>query len=393
MTDPSFSTGSDPDPNPDVSTDVSIGGNVQDSEAALVAQVHEAQAAGRALRIQGTGSKAFYGNSCPAEAVLDCTGHRGVVAYEPSELAITARAGTSLLEIEHLLAEQSQQFPFEPPHFGDGTGSDDIGGGTLGGLVATGLSGPSRPYTGSVRDAVLGVRLLNGRGEVLHFGGQVMKNVAGYDLSRLMAGALGVLGVLLEVSLKVIPTPPATLTLVHECSLEAALQQLRRWARRPLPITASAWYQGRLMIRLSGSDEALAESHRLLGGTPLDVAESAWRVLRDQRHAFFLGDAPLWRLSVSPATPADALPGAEDQLIEWGGALRWLTGDQDVAQLRALAQAAGGHATLFRPGRGPMPADGVFNPLEPVVKRLHQQLKSAFDPQGILNPRRLYPDL
>ncbi len=364
----------------------------EDGQDALAEQVQAASADGRTLLICGGGSKVFYGNPVAADAALDCTAHTGVVAYEPTELAITVRGGTRLADIEALLAAQGQQLPFEPPHFAP---SDDTSSATIGGTVAAGLSGPRRPYAASVRDALLGVRLLNGRGQVLDFGGRVMKNVAGYDVSRLMAGAMGVLGVLLEVSLKVIPRAPGSLTLVREEPLPRALELLRRWSRRALPITASAWVDGRLYLRIDGGEEALAETHRLVEGLPLTAADTFWRDLRDQRLGFFAGDAPLWRLSLPPATAADVTDvlGAGTPLIEWGGALRWLNGELPVAAVREIASAAGGHATLFRVGTGARPADGVLTPLAPVPLRLHRNLKDAFDPTGILNPGRLYPDL
>ena len=359
-----------------------------DAEAALIQQVIAAREAHASLSIRGGGSKGFYGNAVRADRLLDCSVHQGVVAYEPTELAITVRAGTPLAEVEDLLDANGQQFPFEPPRYGPGA--------TIGGMVAAGLSGPRRPYAASVRDAVLGVRLLNGRGQVLDFGGRVMKNVAGYDLSRLMAGSLGVLGVLLEVSLKVTPRPLGRLTLVQEQSLAGALALMRRWARRSLPITATAWVDGRLYVRICGSDEGLAETHRVVEGLPLADADAFWDDLREQRLPFFAGDAPLWRLSVRPATPAQET-GDELQLVEWGGALRWLRGGQDVAddalRFRTTAKAAGGHATLFRAGSAEAPADGVFTPLDPVVLRLHRNLKKSFDPDGLFNPGRLYPQL
>lgn len=363
-----------------------------DAEQSLAEQVRAAVAHGRRLAVRGGGSKAFYGNPVAADAELDCTAHRGVVAYEPTELAITVCGGTPLAEVETLLAAHGQQLPFEPPHFAARDGASTA---TIGGAVAAGLSGPRRPYAASVRDAVLGVRLLNGRGEVLEFGGRVMKNVAGYDVSRLMAGSLGVLGVLLEVSLKVIPRAPGSLTLVREEPLPGALDLLRRFSRRALPITASAWLEGRLHLRIDGGDEALAETRRIVEGLPLDEADAFWGELREQRLGFFAGDAPLWRLSLPPATAADALAALEAglPLVEWGGALRWLRGDLPAARVRELAQAAGGHATLFRPGSGARPADGVFTPLAAVPLRLHRNLKQAFDPHGVLNPGRLYPDL
>ena len=360
----------------------------QDAEQSLVEQVIAAREAHATLAIRGGGSKGFYGNAVRADRLLDGSVHRGVIAYEPTELAITVRAGTPLAEVEDLLDANGQQFPFEPPRYGPDA--------TIGGMVAAGLSGPRRPYAASVRDAVLGVRLLNGRGQVLDFGGRVMKNVAGYDLSRLMAGSLGVLGVLLEVSLKVSPRPPGRLALVSEQTQDGALALMRRWARRSLPITATAWVDGRLYVRICGSEEGLAETHRLVEGLPLADADSFWNDLREQRVPFFAGDAPLWRLSVGPATAVAEIAGGP-QVMEWGGALRWLRGGADVAEdaerLRAMAKAAGGHATLFRAGRVEGLADGVFTPLEPIVLRLHRNLKQSFDPDGLFNPGRLYPDL
>ena len=393
------------------------------TEQAIVEQVNEARSAGLTLAIHGGKTKTFYGNPVQADATLDCSGHRGVIAYEPTELAITVRAGTPLAEVEALLAEHGQAFPFEPPHFGAQA--------TIGGMVAAGLSGPRRPYAASVRDAVLGVRMLNGKGEVLIFGGRVMKNVAGYDLSRLMVGALGVLGVLLEVSIKVLPQPPGRITLVQEQDQASALALMQRWAAQALPITGTAWLGERrpgehLYVRVAGSEEALSETQRLLGGTllaPTD-ADAFWIAVREQQLACFAGERPLWRVSVPPATAMDAIP--EVDLIEWGGALRWLrteragVDDADAlgggadasvlgaaatgaraaadtgvstssAAIRASAAAAGGHATLFRAGADwPPPIDGVFTPLSPVVLRLHRNLKHAFDPDGIFNPGRLY---
>ncbi|MFP4247795.1 MAG: glycolate oxidase subunit GlcE, partial [Halochromatium sp.] len=286
------------------------------TEQAIVEQVDDARVAGRSLAIHGGKTKAFYGNPVQADAQLDCSPHRGVIAYEPTELAITVRAGTPLAEVEALLAEQGQAFPFEPPHFGARA--------TIGGMVAAGLSGPRRPYAASVRDAVLGVRMLNGKGEVLAFGGRVMKNVAGYDLSRLMVGSLGVLGVLLEVSIKVMPEPPGRITLVQEQAQAGALALMQRWAGQALPITATAWLDGRLHVRAAGSEEALSETRRILGGTamPPGEADAFWSAVREQQLDGLAGEEPLWRISVPPATAAEAIPGVA--LIEWGGALRWL---------------------------------------------------------------------
>ena len=359
-----------------------------DSEQSLIEQVRDARTSGTPLLIRGGASKAFYGNPTPAGQVLDCSTHRGVIAYEPTELAITLRAGTPLAALQALLAEHGQQLPFEPPHFG--------GTATIGGAVAAGLSGPRRPYAGSCRDAVLGVRLLNGRGQALAFGGRVMKNVAGYDVSRLLVGSLGVLAVLLEVSIKVAPMPVACMTLVQESAPADALATMRRWARRGLPIGATAWDSGRLYVRVHGGDAVLVRTRAQLGGEPLVDADAFWADLREQRLAFFAGDEPLWRLSVAPATPLDQLAteSTEDPwLLEWGGALRWLRSHRPAADLRALARGAGGHATLFRPGAEGLPSDGVFAPLSPIQMRLHRNLKRGFDPDGLFNPGRLYPEL
>ncbi len=350
-------------------------------EADVIERVKQAIASRTPLCIRGGGSKAFYGRACTGE-VLDVSGHRGIVAYEPTELVITARAGTPLAEIEALLAQNNQMLPFEPPHYGPGT--------TLGGMVAAGLSGPRRPWGGSVRDAVLGVKLLNGRGEVLRLGGQVMKNVAGYDVSRLMVGALGTLGALLEVSLKVLPRPADERSLAFELDTAGAAEKLRDWTRKQLPLSASLQVDGRLYLRLSASSRCVDTASQVLGGEPVDAA--IWTAVRDQTLPFFQGDLPLWRVSLPAAAPALNLPGSE--LIEWGGAQRWLRMEQNsdlpAKALRQRVSALGGHATLFRGHDG---VDEVFQPLPPAMLALHQRIKQALDPHGIFNPGRLYADL
>jgi len=346
-------------------------------EAELIERVKQAAADKTPLCIRGGGSKAFYGRHCEGE-LLEVSGHRGIVSYEPSELVLTARAGTPLAEIEAALAEHGQLPPFEPPHFGAGA--------TLGGMVAAGLSGPRRPWGGSVRDAVLGVRLINGRGEALRFGGQVMKNVAGYDLSRLMAGALGTLGVLLEVSVKVLPRPAEERTRVFELSAEAAAARQLEWGRLPLSLSGALYDGERLFVRLCGSAQGVAAGREVLGGEA--VADAPWQAVREQTLPFFQGEAPLWRISLPAAAPALNLPGAS--LTEWGGALRWLRTDLPAALVRQRAAALGGHATLFRghDGRGE-----VFQPLAPALRVLHMQVKQALDPQGLFNPGRMYAGL
>lgn len=342
----------------------------------IQSRVRHAFETGEPLCIEGGGSKRFYGGE-PKGTPLSVADHQGIVAYEPRELVITARAGTPLSTLEQTLAEQGQMLPFEPPHFGEAT---------LGGALACGLSGPRRPYTGAFRDFVLGTTIVNGRGEHLRFGGEVIKNVAGYDVSRAMAGALGTLGVILSVSLKVLPRPERELTLSLECSAEEALQILNEWAARPLPISAACHMDGRLRIRLSGTPEAINSAQQVIGGEAEEGSEF-WSALREQNAPFFAGDRPLWRLSV----PSDAPPHTltDGALIDWGGAQRWLRTEAPASEVRAAATAMGGHAQCFRGGD----RNDVFHPLSAPLMKLHRQIKTAFDPQGILNPGRLYPEL
>ena len=367
------------------------------------------------LRIRGGGSKDFYGNP-PEGALLETAGHAGLVAYEPTELVVTVRAGTRLAELEAALDEKGQMLAFEPPHFsplpagergrGRGDAAVDLAlspdpspasgrgemGATVGGCVAAGLSGPRRATAGSVRDFVLGVKLLDGKGEILNFGGQVMKNVAGYDVSRLMAGALGTLGLLLEVSLKVLPKPPAEATLRLELPQDQAIETMNRWGGQPLPISATCWQGtqmgGLLTVRLSGARAAVAAARGKIGGEAVGDADAFWRGVREQQDDFFSGAAALWRLSLPSKRAPLALPG--EPLIEWGGALRWLTFDGPAAAVREAAARAGGHATLFRGGDRSV---GAFHPLPAPLMAIHRNLKRNFDPQGLFNPGRLYADL
>ncbi|WP_420993527.1 glycolate oxidase subunit GlcE [Cupriavidus sp. 30B13] len=341
------------------------------------------------LRLRGGGSKDFYGQQLQGE-VLDTRGYSGIVDYDPPELVITARCGTPLAEIEAALAERRQMLAFEPPHFGAGA--------TLGGAVAAGLSGPRRQAVGALRDFVLGVRVMDGRGDILDFGGQVMKNVAGYDVSRLMAGSLGTLGLILEVSLKVLPVPFDDATLRFAMGEAEVLERLNQWGGQPLPVAASAWHDGVLHLRLSGAAAAVRAARERLGGEAVapDEAVALWRALRDQQHPFFApvqAGRALWRIAVPTTAAPLALPGG-GQLIEWGGGQRWWLGGADsaadAAAVRAAAAAAGGHATLFRNGDK---AAGVFTPLAAPLHAIHQRLKAGFDPAGIFNPQRMYAGL
>jgi glycolate oxidase FAD binding subunit len=360
-------------------------------------RIAAAAAAKQTLEIRGHGSKAFYGGPLQegSAGVLDTAALAGVSAYEPSELVVTVRAGTPLLELEALLAERGQCLPFEPPRFARADGEP---AGTLGGMVAAGLAGPARAAVGGVRDYVLGATLLDGHGELLSFGGQVIKNVAGYDVSRLLAGSMGVLGVVCEVSLKVLPQPPATLTLRQELGAAMAIQRLNEWAGLPLPLNASAWWGGTLVLRLCGAAAAVQAAQARLGGEVIaePLAGEFWRGMRDHRDEFFVGAAKavqagsgvgLWRLALPSTTPPLDLPG--EQLIEWGGAQRWLCTPLAAQAMRDAAAAAGGHATLFRGDK----AAGAFAPLKPPLERIHARLKAEFDPHGVFNPGRLVAGL
>ena len=338
------------------------------------------------LRIRGGGTKDWYGQALEGE-ILDTREHTGILAYDPAELVITARSGTPLAEIEAKLAEHNQMLPFEPPHFGPGA--------TLGGCIASGLAGPRRQNAGAPRDFVLGAVVMNSRGEVLHFGGQVMKNVAGYDVSRLMAGALGTLGLLLEISVKVLPRPFSETTLKFDTTATDAVRKLNEWAGRALPVTASAWRDGTLALRLAGAEAAVKSARTQLGGEAVDAIEAArfWEGLSEQTDSFFSDLSPtaaLWRLSL----PSIAEPLAGQQLMEWGGSQRWWITDFDAQQVRMAARHAGGHATLFRPGPGNEQSrqGGVFTPLPAALMKIHRGLKATFDPARIFNRGRLYPD-
>jgi glycolate oxidase FAD binding subunit len=356
---------------------------------AIIARIRDAAQSGERLRIRGGGSKDFYGEPAGEGEELATLPLSGIVSYEPSELVVTVRAGTRLAELEAALAARGQCLPFEPPHF--------EGGATVGGMVATGLSGPARASVGPVRDYVLGVTMVNGRGELLTFGGQVMKNVAGYDVSRLMVGALGTLGLIVEVSLKVLPVAPAEATLKFEMAQAEALKRLNEWGGRPLPLNASCWVEdegrGVLYLRLRGAVAAVDAACRALGGERQrneDVAAD-WTACRDQKLPWFMerGGRDLWRVSVPQVAPVLELP--EAPLVEWHGGERWVRAEPgEAARIREAAARAGGHATLFR--AADPHATHRFAPLAPPLDRIHRDLKHEFDPAGIFNAGRLYPD-
>jgi glycolate oxidase FAD binding subunit len=350
----------------------------RDDTPALVERIRAATAARSPLCIVGGDTKRFYGRPVAGER-LELRDHRGILRHDPAELVLTARGGTPLAEVEAQLASCGQRLPFEPPHFGTDA--------TLGGTVACGLAGPSRAWAGPLRDFVLGVRVLTGDGRVLRFGGEVMKNVAGYDVARLLAGSLGILGVLLDVSLKVLPLPAAQRTLAFEMNETGALARLVELSRGALPLSAGSWADGRLYLRFEGSDTTLDEVSTRLGGDVVAGGTGLWHGLREQSHPFFAGNRPLWRCIVPPLAPPLALGGP--LLIEWNGLQRWYRSEPGLAAFDAAA-AVGGHATLFRHGAG---GERRFALLEEPVMRVHRALKREFDPAGILNPGRMYADL
>ena len=362
----------------------------------LTERVRSAAEAGQVLRIVGAGSKDFYGAPLRGEP-LSTQGLSGIVAYEPTELVITVGAATPWAQVVDVVSEQRQCLAFDPPCF-----SADM---TVGGVIAAGLSGPARASVGGVRDFVLGAQMINGRGEVLNFGGQVMKNVAGYDLSRVLVGSMGTLGVITQVSLKVLPQALSEASLCFLGQQSDALAQLMRWRAQPLPIDASAWFeregQGRLHLRLRGAAVAIeaareamlqqAAQGKLRHEEALDVD---WAALRDQRHAFFTEapseDACLWRLGVPAATAA--MPLGLPRLMEWHGAQRWFWGSAHEAHgLRDWAHRVGGHATLFRSSAhgDADKAVGVFSPMPAVLQTINTRLQAQFDPQGVFRTERL----
>lgn len=354
----------------------------QDISVSLQERVQEAQASNTSLCLRGSGSKDFLGRE-PQGELLDLSGHRGIINYEPTELIITARSGTTLKEIEKTLAEHNQMLAFEPPYFGEHA--------TLGGTIACNLSGPYRPYSGAARDFLLGTKLLNGKAEIMSFGGEVMKNVAGYDVSRLMAGAMGTLGIMLEVSLKVLPRPDQETTLVMKGpSARAALDLMHSWARLPHPISATSYQDEQLYVRLSGTPDSVRAARELIGGEEQEpeFTQQYWEAIKNHRHEFFDTPQPLWRLSVASDTRPIKLDG--DWLYEWGGAQRWLACEASPEAVYQAASEAGGHATLYRNGTH---SDQVFQPLPSGLMQIHRQLKKAFDPGGILNPGRMYQDI
>ncbi|WP_338848113.1 glycolate oxidase subunit GlcE [Massilia sp. W12] len=347
-------------------------------------QIRSAAAARRPLRLRGSGSKDWYGGPLQGE-ILDTRAWRGILAHAPEELVLSARCGTPMREIEQTLQQAGQMLACEPPHFGPDA--------TLGGVLCAGLCGPGRERYGALRDAVLGVALLDGRGDLLRFGGQVMKNVAGYDVARMLPGSMGVLGLVTQVSLRLQPLPRAQVSLLLDMPQAHALQALQRWQLAGLPLDASCYFDGQLRLRLSGLETVVAAAQREIGGAIVVNGAQFWRDVREQQLDFFLQARSLWRLAAPADAQIAALPGR--QLLEWGGALRWLALDTPPdpafgAHLRQQLAACGGHATLMRGATADCPA---FTPLAPAMLALQRRVKRVFDPALIFNPGRLYAGL
>lgn len=351
----------------------------KDISQELQAQVLDAYKNKTALDIQAGNSKLFYGHTITAQP-LDVSQHQGVISYEPTELVITARAGSRLIDIEKVLDDSNQMLAFEPPHFSDSA--------TLGGTIAGNFSGPRRASSGAARDFVLGCNIINGKAEALSFGGQVMKNVAGYDTSRLMCGAMGGLGVILDVSLKVLPKPATQITLSHQCSIHQATKNIHQWVKQSLPISASCFFNGQLYVRLSGNNSSVMSAKNIIGGELLAEDDFFWNTIKNQQADFFNAEKPLWRLSLASNTPELKLTG--NTLYEWNGALRWLSSDEPAEKIRQSLNSVNGQATCYKHSK-----NGVepFHPLSAGLFNIHKQLKNAFDPENILNPNRMYKDL
>jgi len=353
----------------------------------LIEQINDAVDKKLPLVITGGGSKAFYGNHVEGE-IISTAKHTGIIEYQPSELVVTVRSGTLLKDLEAELRANKQMLAFEPPQHSDNT--------TIGGIIACGLSGPRRVACGSARDFVLGTNIINGRGEKCRFGGQVMKNVAGYDASRLMTGAQGTLGLLLDISLKVLPINEKETSIKIEVELQTAIKNIKHWVKHGLPVSASCFYKNNLYLRLSSTHSAVQKSLDIINKSCSSekIDHNFWSSIKDQTHEFFSTAAAseekdLWRFSSVAAS--SLFDESDDRLIEWNGALCWIKSELDLHDLANKNQA---NATRYPLNSANKKADeNIFQPLQPGLLKIHQRLKQAFDPEHILNPGRLYSEL
>lgn len=348
---------------------------MSDLSEQLVERVQSAFTRGEQLNITGNGTKTFMGRKQEGHA-FDIAGHTGVVSYNPAELVMIARSGTTIEEINHTLAESGQILPCESPLNGNAT---------LGGVMACNQSGPARPWRGGIRDCVLGLHMINGKGEYLRFGGQVIKNVAGYDIARLQAGAMGSLGVLTEISFKVIPKPAAQQTIAVPLAAEEALDRMNATLSQSMPLSGAFWCAGKMYLRFSGASQAVRAATQAYDGDSIPDEIELWSQLNEKTLEFFTPNKPLWRFSIKP-TAQHFLPEG-DWLIDWAGAQRWLCGDYPIEELREYARASGGQVELYRGGDR---QGEVMHQPDPVTKDLLIRMKNAFDPKGIFNPGRLY---
>jgi len=338
-------------------------------------QIKAAAAKGEKLAIRGSGSKSFCSPTA-AGNVLDARELSGIVEYEPNELVIVVRCGTRIAEVEKTMADAGQMLAFEPPHFGDGA--------TLGGMVATGLSGPRRPYAGALRDFVLGCKVLDGKGDHLSFGGKVMKNVAGFDVSRLLTGSFGTLGVITEVAFKCLPLPKARQTRVFELDAQTAIERMNRWYAEANPITATTWVGGKLFVRLAGAEPAVKSAASNLGGEPLANDADWWRDWREQKHAFFTDELPVIRIACKSTAPwGDLVNDADKQAIDWGGAQRWVRSSSfALPAIREWSRAQGGHASVFR---GAASEAERSKTMQPALADVQAKIKAGFDPYDVFS--------
>jgi glycolate oxidase FAD binding subunit len=355
-------------------------------------QIQSAITNQQSINIRGGNTKHWYGD-VPHGVTLDARAYQGILDYQPEELVITVCAGTPLKEVESSLAEKKQYFAFDPPCFGSEA--------TIGGMIASGIAGPGRGQYGGLRDYVLGTKIMDGRGQVLSFGGKVMKNVAGYDVSRLLPGSLGTLSLLLEVSIKVLPQPAKTQTLKFEIDQAQAIIQMNTWASQPLPLSASAWIGnsngGELWVRLAGANAAveagISKMNQLIKSQLIPVEEASlfWQSVKEQEHSFFKeSNEPLWRFAINPLSPP--LPFENQTLLEWYGGQRWIKGHLSAPHARQIAHQHGGHATLFRGAK--LEGESVFtplsfNPLTAPLEVVQQRIRQTFDPHSVFKTGRM----
>ena len=383
-----------------------MGGTIKPRDAKELRQAVEwALNEGATLDVRGQGSKLALGKPMHCDQVLDLSGISGIVDYAPEELVVTLRAGTPMREVEALLAQRNQMLAFEPPDLGPLLGREE-GQGTLMGAVMGNLAGPRRISAGAARDHLLGFSGVNGRGEAFKSGGKVMKNVTGYDLSKLLAGSWGTLAVLDQVSVKVLPAPDQTRTLLLlGLSDDAAVKAMCVAMGSSHEVSGAAHVDGRTALRLEGvapSVEARLKGLReLLGGRmeELGTLESRafWREVRDAVPFAAAQDAVVWKISCAPTEGAAVVARIKAQrpaaraFYDWSGGLIWLalppSDDADQAIVRGAL--AGGHATLIRAAETMRVRSAVFQPQPPALAALTARVKESFDPKGIFNPGRM----